>query len=253
MDGAPVEHVERLLERLADSPRPSRCSATWTSCSPRPGARRRDGRERAGVLVHLEAAGAPGERSSRNGSCEALARARGSRFIGTERQASSAGRSFRPGRCRHPRRPVSHGHDRRHAAGERDLDELRRDQVDVRVDDTRCDDQALAGTMPVAVRRSDSHAVQGVRVPGPAESGDPSVLDADRRLADALDRVDHQHVGDHDIEGLVTAYAAVARRPSRIVLPKPIRDSLPGAVSSDSTSASRFVSPRRTRSPVVGP
>jgi len=44
-----------------------------------------------------------------------------------------------------------------------------------------------------------------------------------------------------------------ARSPSRIVFPKPISGSLPGAVSSASTSASRLVSPSRIRSPVVGP
>jgi len=85
---------------------------------------------------------------------------------------------------------------------------LRRDQVDVRVDDTRCHDQALGRDDAGGGADRNSHALHRVRVPGPAETGDPSVLDPDRGLADALDRVDHERVRDHGVERLVTPYAA---------------------------------------------
>ena len=47
--------------------------------------------------------------------------------------------------------------------------------------------------------------------------------------------------------------AAFSNRPSRAVLPKPTRNSLPDCCASYSISTTSRVSPSRTRSPTVGP
>lgn len=74
--------------------------------------------------------------------------------------------------------------------------------MDMGVDGTRGSDHALAGDDRGTGADDDIDAVEGVGVAGPADRVDAALADADGHLADALHRVDDQHVADHHIAGL---------------------------------------------------
>ena len=99
--------------------------------------------------------------------------------------------------------PGAAADERRDAAGERLVDLLRADEVDVRVDAAGGEDQAFAGDR--LGRHADDHARRHaghhVRVAGLADAGDAAVLDADVGLVDA-GPVDDQRVGDDAVERL---------------------------------------------------
>src|SRR5213083_2625091 len=63
-------------------------------------------------------------------------------------------------------------------------------------------DQALARDDRRSAADDDVDAFERVRVAGSSDAGDSSVADSDRRLANALDGVDHQDVADDQVAGL---------------------------------------------------
>ncbi|MNP16023.1 hypothetical protein D3C76_1084020 [compost metagenome] len=95
------------------------------------------------------------------------------------------------------------------AAGQRLLDLLRADEMDVRVNATGGDDLAFGGDHFGA--RADRHADTRlhIRVAGLANGGDTPVLDADIRLDDAP-VVDDQRVGQHQVQRLAGEHLALA-------------------------------------------
>ena len=198
--------------------------------------------------------------SSRPSGSEVLPLPRNPKFIGSASVACSISST-----CRAPgvqvvalvpvAGPGAAADERRHAARERLVHLLRADEVDVRVDPAGREDQALAGDR--FRRDADDHSVRHaghhVGIAGLADAGDAPVLDADVGLADA-GPVDDERVGDDAVE-------RVDRRGRR--RPGPCRRAAlcrrrtctrrRRRVASCSTSATRPVSPSRTRSPVVGP
>ncbi len=85
---------------------------------------------------------------------------------------------------------------------ERGFHDARGEEVDVGVDGAGGGDQALAGDDGGAGADDDVDAVEGVGVAGAADRGDAALADADAGLADALDGVDHQDVGDDQVAGV---------------------------------------------------
>ena len=90
-------------------------------------------------------------------------------------------------------------------------------------------------------------------VPGPADAGDPAVLDADVGLDDADDRVDDERAGEDDVELRRSGRLVPLRDPAAEVLGVAPDRLVAPAVRSSATRIHRSVSPSRTRSPVVGP
>ncbi len=159
---------------------------------------------RSHVLVHLEAAGAAlGEGLHQRGLVGGGAPAEEA-DVDRPGVEGVEGVPQRPGRvdADAPDRAELLADDRGDAGGERGLHDPRREQVDVGVDGAGGGDQALAGDDGGAGADHDVHAVQGVGVAGPADRGDPAADQADRGLAHALDRVDHQDVADHHVTGV---------------------------------------------------
>ena len=124
-------------------------------------------------------------------------------------------------RCR-PGAAAQHGGD---AVGERFVDLLRRNEVNVAVDGAGGDDQMLTrnhlGAGPHHQLRID--AGHGVRVARLPHFDDPAILDADVALDDAP-VVDNQRVGDHEVER-----AALPGTQGAAALPHPIADDLAAA------------------------
>mmetsp|Transcript_2676 Transcript_2676/g.7312 ORF Transcript_2676/g.7312 Transcript_2676/m.7312 type:complete len:487 (-) Transcript_2676:790-2250(-) len=120
------------------------------------------------------------------------------------RRRRGAGRGGGP---RRRSRPTSE--HRRQSAGDRLVDLLRADVVNVRVDAAGRHDHLLSGD---DVRGgTDGHpgrdAVHRVGIPGFADPDDEAPLDPDVGLDDPRDAVDDQSVGDHDVEGLARGRA----------------------------------------------
>ncbi len=102
-------------------------------------------------------------------------------------------------------RPQPAAEHRRDPGGDRLLAQPSRVEVDVHVQRARGRDHPLARAH---VRVRPDHearvdAVHRLRVAGLADPGDAAVLDADVALDDALHRVDHEHVRDHEVERAV--------------------------------------------------
>ena len=96
---------------------------------------------------------------------------------------------------------AEHGGD---AGVQRLVDLLRRDEVDMRVEDAGGEDLAFAGDRLGARADDDVDAGLDVRVAGLADADDLAVLDADVGLDDAP-VVDDQRVGDDRIDGALAA------------------------------------------------
>ena len=110
------------------------------------------------------------------------------------------------------------GDERRDAARER-----RREQLGVIV--WTCESTAPGvaiepvGHVALRVRADDEvDAVADRRAPGPADAGDPAVLDPDVRLDDADDGVDDERAGEHHVELRRPARAVPLRHPRAEVL-----------------------------------
>ena len=86
------------------------------------------------------------------------------------------------------------------AGGQRLVQDLRADEVDVGVDPAGGDDPAFAGDGLGAGADDDVDAGLGLGVAGLADGGDPAVLEADVGLDDAP-MVEDQRVGDHGVDG----------------------------------------------------
>ena len=93
-----------------------------------------------------------------------------------------------------------------HARCEGGLADPRREQVDVGVNGAGGRDQALARDDDGAGADDDVDVVRGVRVAGPSDSDDPSLTDSDAGTDDSEDRVEHDHIGDDDVAGLLGRY-----------------------------------------------
>ena len=104
--------------------------------------------------------------------------------------------------------------------GQRLLDLLRADEVDVRVDAAGGDDHALARDHLGAAADGDRHAGLDVGIARLADGGDAAVLDADVGLDDAP-VVEDQRVGDDGIGDVGRERAGDWPMPSRITLPPP--------------------------------
>ena len=96
------------------------------------------------------------------------------------------------------RRAGAAAEHRRHAAGQRLLDLLRADEVDVRIDAAGGDDHPFAGDDLGARADDDVDARLDVGIAGLAEPGDASGLDRDVGLDDAP-VVEHQRIGDDGV------------------------------------------------------
>ncbi len=110
--------------------------------------------------------------------------------------ARGAGRRF--GARRRPSAAAEHGGD---AAGQRLLDLLRADEVDVSVDGPSGEDLPFAGDDLRRRAQGDVDPRLHVGIARLADGHDASVLDADVRLHDAP-VVDDERVGDHQIDHL---------------------------------------------------
>ena len=142
------------------------------------------------------------------------------KFIGSASvDCSIRSRYQRPGRARRRlracRRPGAAADERRHAARQRDVDLLRADVMNVRVDAARRQDEAFAGNR--LGRDADDEIWRDARhhvgIAGFADACDASVFDADVGLVDA-GPIDDERVGDDEIE---RAIVADARRLSHAV------------------------------------
>ena len=111
-------------------------------------------------------------------------------------------------RLRARRRPGAAADERRDAARERDVDLLRADVVNVRVDAAGGEDESFARDR--LGRRADDEvgrdAGHDVGIAGLADAGDSPVLDADVGFVDA-GPVDDERVGDDEIERAIVADA----------------------------------------------
>jgi hypothetical protein len=116
-------------------------------------------------------------------------------FHGTRRAGRGKGAGGRPRAAAH------HGS---HAAGQRLLDLLRADEVDVAVDAASRDDIALHTDDLGARADDDVHAGLGVGVAGLADGHDAPALQADVGLDDAP-VVDDQRVGQHRVHRAISA------------------------------------------------
>ena len=246
MHGAAGDRVERLLERrrlaeavgvqrhldvvaLGDGERgvdDRAGSAPMSSCTLKPPAPQR-------------------QQSSRNGSVEALRRARaGSRFIGTARQASSS-RSKLPARVDADVPDAAVAHRRRTRRARRRERRRRRAAATIRCTWESTTPGVAIRPSPGIDRRWRRRSATSRRpivsgLPARPIAGDPSVLDADRGLADAQDRVDHDDVRDARRRAPRSAAyggrSPAGRRGSSCRTRPAAR--CPGRVSSASTSAS---------------
>src|SRR5580704_2934218 len=108
----------------------------------------------------------------------------------------------------------------RHAAVERLLDQLRADEVDVRVDAPGGDDAALAGDRFGPRPDHDIDAGLDIRVAGFADAADAAVADADIGFDDAPIVEDHG-IGDDGVDGAVGT--------GRLALPHAVADDLAAA------------------------
>ena len=209
---------------------------------------------RTRVLVYLEAACPHSSVASRKLSFAVAARASGRRLSGTARQASSRRSRFVRGLTPEVERAaVAHGDERRGTPRERRSGDLRPEQVDVRVDRAGRRDEALG--RDDARRRGQGTATPSI-VSGfparPTATMRPSLIPSDvlRMPRTGSSRTTFVTATSRASSGRMLP---VVMSPSRIVFAKPTTGSAPGAVSSASTSSRRSVSPRRTRSPAVGP
>ena len=140
-------------------------------------------------------------------------------------------------------------------AGQRLVDDLRADQVDVAVDRAGGEDPAVAGDDlgGRADHQVGVDAVHGVGVAGLAERDDAAVADADVGLDDAP-VVEHDRAGDDRVGGALGAgRPRLAHRLADHLAAAEDRLVAAGAVGPRSTSMSRLVSASRIRSPAVGP
>ena len=181
-------------------------------------------------------------------------RARKPTLTGHASNAANAVRSA-PGRvdAHAPDRAELLADHRRHAGGQRRLQDARGQQVHVGVDRARRGDQPLAGDdrRAGADHHVDAvHACRGCR-PGRWRAIRPARMPM-AVLRTPEHRVEHQHVGDHDVAGLVRRPRARCM-PSRAVLPKPVQHSSPAAARRASTRRPGRCRPSAIRSPVVGP
>lgn len=148
--------------------------------------------------------------------------------------------------------------ERGQAGGQRGVDELRADEVDVAVDAARREDLPVAGQdlrgRPDHQGRID--AVHGVRVARLADADDPAVAHADVGL-DHAPVVEHDGAGDDQVRRALGARrpcpgpstrGSPCRRRKSTSSPEPAP-----MLRSSVTSMSRSVSASRIRSPVVGP
>ena len=108
----------------------------------------------------------------------------------------------------------------RDAAVERFFDQLRADEVDVRVDAAGGDDAALAGDRFGPRADHDVHAGLDIGVAGFADPADAAVADADIGFDDAPIVEDHG-IGDDRVDGAVGA--------GRLPLPHAVADDLAAA------------------------
>ena len=172
------------------------------------------GRGRAPVLVELEPHGTGGhlllERRRQAGIAlaeEAQVHREGLRSLQHARDVPRSGRAG--GGVGAGRRSGAAAQHRGDAGGERLLDLLGADEVDVGIDAAGGDDLAFSRDGLRAGPDDHVDPGLGVRVPGLADGGDAAVLDADVRLVDAA-RVQHQCVGDHRVHGVGRSTLALA-------------------------------------------
>ena len=190
------------------------------------------GRGRAPVLVHLEPARPGLDRRLEQ-------RRRPGRPAGQERRVE---RDARPARHHRPqvvgrvRADVPHPADaHRHHRGDPRRQGRRRDlragRVHVRVDQPGGGDQPLARQDRGVRVDHQVHPRLHVRVARPPGADDPAAGDPDRGLAHPEHRVEHQHVGDDQVERARARPgrdAEVTSTPSRAVFPHPPISSSPG-------------------------
>ena len=164
--------------------------------------------------------------------------------------ARRAGRGIRSGR-----RASAAADQRRQPIRQGLCDDLRTDEMDMRIDSAGRHDLAFcrkhfrAGADLHAFR----HAIHQVGIAGLADTDNAAIPDADVRLDDPPP-IDDDRIGDDEIERALARVAAGDwPMPSRITLPPPNLASSPGTVRSRVISMSKSVSARRMRSPAVGP
>ena len=190
--------------------------------------RRRGG---APILVQFEAAGAGLDHLDQRLGLRRVALAEKAEIdrqaLGRLQHAREVPRPRRAGRRRGAgRRPGAAAEHRRDAAVERLLDQLRADEMDMRVDAAGGDDPALAGDHLGARPDHDVDAGLDVGVAGLADAADAAVADADIGLDDAP-MVEDDGVGDDGVDGALGAGACPCPMPSRITLPPPNLTSSP--------------------------
>ncbi len=93
------------------------------------------------------------------------------------------------------------------AVGQRRVGLLRRDEMDVRIDAGRSQDQMRArdGIGGQAAFQARGDPVHGLRIAGLADAADAPVLDADVGLHHPQHRVDDRHIGDDQVGGAARA------------------------------------------------
>ena len=101
-----------------------------------------------------------------------------------------------------PDRAIVLDHERRKTGSQRLRNDLRRQQVHVRVDGSRGCDQALTGDDCRICPKHDVDAIHDVRITGPPDRDNATVTNPDRRLSDAEDRIDDDNLCDSNLHCL---------------------------------------------------